>query len=105
VAPGWVASSGMDTYPEAFKQVIRTLKSAVPLKRLGEEAEISAAIVFLLSDAAGFISGDTVRVDGAASQGNIAISPLVDHNNSKPFDGFHRAVPPALFQEDDNAGD
>lgn len=105
VAPGWVASSGMDTYPEAFKQVIRTLKSAVPLKRLGEEAEISAAIVFLLSDAAGFISGDTVRVDGAASQGNIAISPLVDHNNSKPFDGFHRAVAPALFKEDDHAGD
>lgn len=105
VAPGWVASSGMDTYPEAFKQVIRTLKSAVPLKRLGEEAEISAAIVFLLSDAAGFISGDTVRVDGAASQGNIAISPLVDHNNSKPFDGFHRAVAPTLFQEDNNAGD
>ncbi|WP_111656402.1 SDR family oxidoreductase [Isoalcanivorax indicus] len=105
VAPGWVASSGMDTYPEAFKQVIRTLKSAVPLKRLGEESEISAAIVFLLSDAAGFISGDTVRVDGAASQGNIAISPLPDHNNSKPFDGFHRAVAPALFQEHDDASD
>lgn len=100
VAPGWIASSGMDTYPESFKSTIRTLRAAVPLKRMGEEAEVSAAICFLLSDAAAFISGDTLRIDGAASQGNIAIFPLPDHQHSKPFDGFHRAVKPALFSED-----
>ena len=99
VAPGWIASSGMDTYPESFKQTIRTLRTAVPLKRLGEESEVSSAICFLLSDAAAFISGDTLRIDGAASQGNTAISPLPEHNNSKPFDGFHRAVKPELFEE------
>ena len=99
VAPGWIASSGMDTYPESFKSTIKTLRAAVPLKRMGEEAEVSGAIVFLLSDAAAFISGDTPRIDGAASQGNIAIFPLPDHNNSKPFDGFHRAVTPDLFKD------
>jgi citronellol/citronellal dehydrogenase len=99
VAPGWIASSGMDTYPESFKSTIKTLRAAVPLKRMGEEAEVSGAIVFLLSDAAAFISGDTLRIDGAASQGNIAIFPLPDHNNSKPFDGFHRAVTPDLFKD------
>lgn len=99
VAPGWIASSGMDTYPDSFKQTIKTLKSAVPLKRLGEEAEISGAICFLLSDAAAFISGDTLRIDGAASQGNAAIFPLADHNRSAPFNGFHRAVTPDLFKE------
>lgn len=99
VAPGWIASSGMDTYPEGFKQTIKTLRAAVPLKRMGEEAEVSAAIVFLLSDAAAFISGDTLRIDGAASQGNVAIFPLPDHQNSKPFDGFHRAVTPDLFKD------
>ncbi|MBQ0754344.1 MAG: SDR family oxidoreductase [Gammaproteobacteria bacterium] len=99
VAPGWVASSGMDTYPDSFKQTIKTLKGAVPLKRLGEEAEISGAICFLLSDAAAFISGDTLRIDGAASQGNAAIFPLADHNRSTPFNGFHRAVTPDLFKE------
>ncbi|MCK0536541.1 SDR family oxidoreductase [Alcanivorax quisquiliarum] len=108
VAPGWIASSGMDTYPESFKSTIRTLRAAVPLKRMGEEAEVSSVICFLLSDAAAFVSGDTVRIDGAASQGNIAIFPLPDHNNSKPYDGFHRAVTPELFNEnsedDDNAG-
>ncbi|MEY1661745.1 SDR family oxidoreductase [Isoalcanivorax beigongshangi] len=100
VAPGWIASSGMDTYPESFKATIRTLRSAVPLKRMGEEAEVSAAICFLLSDAAAFISGDTLRVDGAASQGNVAVFPLPDHHNSQPFEGFHRAVRPALFDTD-----
>jgi citronellol/citronellal dehydrogenase len=99
VAPGWIASSGMDTYPESFKSTIKTLRAAVPLKRMGEEAEVSSAIAFLLSDAAAFISGDTLRIDGAASQGNIAIFPLPDHNNSKPFDGFHRAVTPDLFKD------
>ena len=105
VAPGWIASSGMDTYPESFKQTIRTLRAAVPLKRMGEESEVSAAIVFLLSDAAAFISGDTLRIDGAASQGNIAIFPLPDHNNSQPFRGFHRAVTPDLFKEGDDERD
>src|SRR5699024_634348 len=66
VAPGWIASSGMDTYPESFKSVIKTLRSAVPLKRMGEEAEVSSAICYLLSRGAAFISGTTIRVDGAA---------------------------------------
>ena len=105
VAPGWIASSGMDTYPESFKQTIRTLRAAVPLKRLGEEAEISAAICFLLSDAAAFISGDTLRIDGAASQGNLAIWPLPEHNNSTAFNGFHRAVAPELFQQSEDNSD
>lgn len=99
VAPGWVASSGMDTYPDGFKAVIKTLKDAVPLKRLAEEAEVSSAICFLLSEGAAFISGTCVRIDGAASQGNPAIYPLPDHNNSAPYQGFHRAVTPELFKD------
>lgn len=101
VAPGWVASSGMDTYPDGFKAIIKTLKSAVPLKRMAEEAEISSAICFLLSDGAAFVSGATLRIDGAASQGNPAIYPLPDHNNSKPYEGFHRAIKPQLFRDEE----
>lgn len=101
VAPGWIASSGMDTYPEGFKEVIKTLRAAVPLKRMGEEAEVSSAICYLLSEGAAFISGTTIRVDGAASQGNTAIYPLPDHDKSKPFQGFHRATTPDLFKKDE----
>ncbi len=99
VAPGWIMSSGMDTYPDGFKETLKTLRAAVPLQRMGNESEVSGAICFLLSDASAFISGDTLRIDGAASQGNVAMFPLPDHNNSKPYDGFHRAVTPNVLKE------
>ncbi|MGB0238130.1 MAG: SDR family oxidoreductase [Cycloclasticus sp.] len=98
VAPGWIMSSGMDTYGPEFKAVLKTLKEAVPLGRLGNEAEISAAICFLLSDSACYISGTTVRVDGAASQGNTAVYPLPKAKMTTPFAGFHREVTPDLFK-------
>ncbi len=94
VAPGWIASSGMDHYDPVFaKEVIPKLKHAVPAKRLGEESEVSAAIVFLLSPAAAFISGACINIDAASSR-NWRIYPLLDHKNSKPYQGFHRAVRP-----------
>lgn len=99
VAPGWIASSGMDTYPDGFKQTLKTLKAAVPLKRMGLEAEVSSAISFLLSEGAAFITGDTLRIDGGASQGNVSIFPLPDHTNSKPYDGFHRSIIPNIFKD------
>jgi 3-oxoacyl-[acyl-carrier protein] reductase len=43
--------------------------SAVPVGRFGQPAELAAAICFLLSDDAGFITGQTLRVDGGASVG------------------------------------
>lgn len=102
VAPGWIMSSGMETYPEEIKKMIPQLGNAVPLGRLGNEAEVSAAICFLLSDAAAFISGTIIRVDGAASQGNLAVMPLAAHDKSEPFGGFHREVIPNLFKYEED---
>ena len=97
VAPGWVASSGMDTYQGAVRALIPKLKAHVPLRRLATEAEISAAIVFLLSPAAAFITGVTLQIDGGASLGS-AVFPSVDHDRSVPYDGFHRAVVPEALR-------
>ena len=97
VSPGWIASSGMDTYGAAIQPMIRKLRNVVPLRRLGVEAEVSGAIVFLLSPAAAFISGVTLQIDGAASLGN-AMFPAIDHDRSQPFDGFHRAVAPKVLE-------
>ena len=97
VAPGWIASSGMDTYGGAMKSIIPKLKAHVPLRRLGVEAEVSAAIVFLLSPAASFITGVTLQIDGAASLGS-GIFPLGAEARSLPFDGFHRAVTPMVLK-------
>ena len=98
VAPGWIASSGMDTYGGAMKTLIPKLKRHVPLRRLGLEAEVSAAIVFLLSPAASFITGVTLQIDGGASLGS-PLFPSVDHDSSVPFDGFHRAVVPEVLNQ------
>ena len=97
VAPGWIASSGMDTYGGAMKALIPKLKQHVPLRRLGVEAEVSGAIDFLLSPAAAFITGVTLQIDGAASLGS-GIFPLGHTSSSLPFDGFHRAVTPEVLK-------
>jgi citronellol/citronellal dehydrogenase len=97
VAPGWIASSGMDTYGGAMKALIPTLKNHVPLRRMGVEAEVSGAIVFLLSPAAAFITGVTLQIDGAASLGS-EIFPLPAGARSQPFEGFHRAVTPQALR-------
>ncbi|WP_148863505.1 SDR family oxidoreductase [Marinobacter fonticola] len=99
VAPGWIASSGMDTYPEQMKAWIRGLADGVPGKRIGTESEVSSAICFLLSPGAAFISGDTLRIDGGASHGG-RVWPLPKAKNVEVFNGFHRAVTPKIFSED-----
>ncbi len=101
VAPGWIMSSGMDTYQGVMKTIIPTLKAKVPLKRMGTESEVSAAICFLLSAASSFITGVTLRIDGAASQGS-RIWELADHERSAAYDGFHRAFIPDVLKQDES---
>ena len=98
VAPGWIASSGMDQYPPEAQAMFRRLRHSVPLKRLGTEAEIAAAVAYLLSPAAAFITGSCLRVDG----GVMNMQPVwdvPDHDRSQPFQGFHRGVTPAALKE------
>jgi citronellol/citronellal dehydrogenase len=100
VAPGWIASSGMDRYEGSVRALIPKLKDHVPLRRLGTESEVSAAICFLLSEGAAFISGVTLPIDGAAPLRN----PLMDMGEYKPapeFQGFHRAEIPAILKKDE----
>jgi citronellol/citronellal dehydrogenase len=96
VSPGWVASSGMDTYTGDFKARIPAFKNAVPLGRLGTESEISAAVCFLLSDAAAYITGAELRIDGGAPLANRSFD-LPASDKSKPFDGFHLAATPKIL--------
>jgi citronellol/citronellal dehydrogenase len=96
VAPGWIASSGMDTYPEAMKPLIQGLAKHVPAARLGTEAEVAAAIVFLLSEGAAFVSGACLRIDGAAP--NARRHWMMPSGKPAPqFDGFHRSRKPRVL--------
>lgn len=98
VAPGWIASSGMDAYGPAMAPVLRSLKQHNPMRRMGLEAEVSAVICFLLSPGAAFVTGVTVAIDGGAPLGS-PIFPLADHAPSQAFEGFHRAVAPRVLQD------
>ena len=96
VAPGWIASSGMDQYPPEMAAHIRALPKKVPLGRLGTESEISAAIVFLLSPAAAFISGSCIRIDGAVPNSK-RVWDAPPTGATPAFDGFHLATKPKVL--------
>jgi len=97
VAPGGIASSGFDTYAPEAKAKILEYPKTVPLQRFGTEAEVSAAIVFLLSPAAAFITGTCVRVDGGTPNARNTWK-LEPSDRSKPFEGFHRTRMPELLK-------
>jgi len=86
VAPGTIASSGMDNYDPAFREEV--FKQAAKVNkafRLGTEAEVSAAVVFLLSPAAMFITGETMKVD-AGEPIDHPMFPNIDHGKMPAFD-------------------
>jgi citronellol/citronellal dehydrogenase len=102
VAPGWIASSGLDQYPPSMTETFRGLSKLVPLQRLGTESEVSAAIVFLLSPAAAFITGTTLRVDGGRPNVRPGMPMPALRHPSQPFDGFHLSAVPNVLQDDGN---
>ena len=61
VAPGFTATEILSAMPE---KVIAGMKARTPLGRMGQPEDIANAYLFLASDEASFISGETLRVDG-----------------------------------------
>jgi 3-oxoacyl-[acyl-carrier protein] reductase len=61
VAPGFIDTDMTKVLPEEHKQQLLT---RIPLGRLGRPEEIAAVVVFLASDAGGYISGETIHVNG-----------------------------------------
>ncbi|MGQ3031494.1 MAG: SDR family oxidoreductase, partial [Ferrovibrionaceae bacterium] len=85
--------------PDWMQATIRDLKYAVPLQRMGNESEVSAAVCFLLSPAAAFVNGATLRVDGGAPNAKLNW-PMPRHDRAPSWDGFHLAVTPKVLQQD-----
>lgn len=105
VAPGFILSSGLSTYPEAVQELAAQVMPQNPSSRVGTESEVSAAVCFLLSPAAAFVTGETVRVDGGASLHKQPLVPVPPHDRLPPFDGFKLApeLPPAFRKPRDDS--
>jgi citronellol/citronellal dehydrogenase len=98
VAPGWIASGGMDSYHEDYQALLRTLKHKVPLQRFGTESELASAAVFLLSEASAFINGTVIRVDGGVPNARHSW-PLARAERTIEYNGFPRYEPPTGLQD------
>jgi citronellol/citronellal dehydrogenase len=98
VIPGFIASSGFDKYPEAAHETLRNVVKRVPLKRHGTESEIAAAAVFLLSEAAAYITGAFIRVDGGVHNNNRStFFEVPDHDKNKPYIGISNYKKPKVL--------
>jgi len=61
VAPGFIATDMTSVLPE---KVLEEMTSGIPLKRAGQPIDVAKAVLFLVSDDAAYITGQTLHVDG-----------------------------------------
>jgi NAD(P)-dependent dehydrogenase (short-subunit alcohol dehydrogenase family) len=61
IAPGFFASEMTEQYPPGY---LESQQGRIPAGRKGDPQELAATVVFLASDAAGYITGQTLAVDG-----------------------------------------
>ncbi|MBT3312373.1 MAG: SDR family oxidoreductase [Desulfobacterales bacterium] len=82
VAPGGIVSTGFHNYtPEQLDYFWRQ----IPLKRFGRSEDVAHAVAYLLSPAGNYITGESIRVDGAGSLWG-ANHPIPDPEKSPEFD-------------------
>lgn len=67
VAPGTIRTPMLESFCGHDEDALRQMGSMAPIGRLGTAAEVAEAIVWLLSDAAGFVTGSVLSADGGVS--------------------------------------
>lgn len=100
VIPGFIDTTGLDRYPESAWASLREMNKRIPLERHGDAAEVSAAVVFLLSEMAAYVTGAELFVDGGmrnASTTFLFRAPAA--RNTRIWNAFHRSERARLMSE------
>jgi 3-oxoacyl-[acyl-carrier protein] reductase len=66
IAPGFIATPMTDPLPDQVKEA---MLARIPLGRMGQDCEVAAAVVFLASDEAAYITGHVLDVNGGMRMG------------------------------------
>jgi len=61
IAPGYIET---DMTADLPNDIIQKMKSAIPLGKAGKAEDVAELAVFLASEAAGYITGEVIRIDG-----------------------------------------
>jgi 3-oxoacyl-[acyl-carrier protein] reductase len=61
IAPGYIQTPMTDSLPEKAKE---ELKRMIPMERLGQPEDVAQAVLFLVSEASGYITGNVLKVNG-----------------------------------------
>lgn len=104
VAPGYIASSGMDTYSPEMQARFREGLAKMPFKRMGTESEVSSVICFLLSEGASYVSGACYFVHGMSLSIRQDYT-VPDHDRARPYQGFHRYAAPGMLVGEPDGND
>ncbi len=76
VAPGTIATELARAAVLTSEEASARIMSRTPMRRLGEPEEVAEAVAFLLSDAASYITGEIVVIDGGRMALNYTMPPL-----------------------------
>ncbi len=91
VAPGPFPTPGAWSRLLPTKEIERLFESRVPLGRVGDHLELANLASYLLSDEAGFISGDLIYIDGGESAFNAGEFNLLDAVTPEQWDALEAA--------------
>jgi len=86
ISPGWVEDSVLNALPAPVQQMIRDhhQNGWTPMRRLGTPGDIGNSVVLLCSEEAGFITGQTIAVDGGASLMDPAVPLPIQQPELQP---------------------